>query len=252
MRLGYLVMSSRAVPWHMQYVNITWWRWLCLWKRLSQCIPYSNAFWNSSVVFLFGNPGGFVCCILYRVQLSRQKYILLEEEFYFRKWLLNWINSKITSKRSHFINFSAFLITCLVVTNRSQPRSPGRLYKRMWWWRCYSRCLISLRRSQGFGVSYIRIGCTLFRKTNKQFINLKRVHHSLKIILVLKKIMHAYDMKGYPLKMSPFLPVPCQPACLQRGNYYCHSIISFSCILPEVFYPPFSSLSHRWEHTVCT
>lgn len=44
--------------------------------------------------------------------------------------------------------------------------------------------------------------------------------------------------------MSPFLPVSCQPACLQRGNYCCHSIISFSCILPEVFCSIFSSLSH--------
>lgn len=57
--------------------------------------------------------------------------------------------------------------------------------------------------------------------------------------------MHAYAMKGYPLKMSPFLPVPCQPAHLQRGNYYCHSIISSSCILPEVFCSLFPSLSHR-------
>lgn len=76
MRLGCLVMSSRAVPWHiwhMQHLNIIWRCWLWFWERLSQCIPYSNAFWNSSVVFLFGNPGGFVCCILYRVQLSRTK-----------------------------------------------------------------------------------------------------------------------------------------------------------------------------------
>ena len=84
-------------------------------KTVSQYIPYFNVLGNSGGVFLFENPGGFVCWNLYRVQLNNAKNILLRKEFYFRKWLLNWNKRKITSKRSQFIDLSTFPITCLVV-----------------------------------------------------------------------------------------------------------------------------------------